>query len=87
MKNIFTRLNLVTQIYSERTKKLMQKAAVSSREVQCNQFYNNALAKLNTIFTASSSFNKENIDSITESAKLLSNENKNAQIYSCTLIY
>lgn len=87
MQNVFTRLNLVTKIYSEKTKKLVQKGTVSSRDTQCNQFYNNALSQLNSIFEASSIFNRENIDVISESAKLLSDENKHAQVYSCTLIY
>lgn len=89
MKNVFSRLNLVTKIYSERTKKLVQEAqkTASSRQVQCNQFYNNALNHLNNIFAASSSFNRGNVDAIVDSAKSLASENKNAQIYSCPLIY
>lgn len=86
MRNVFSRLNLVTKIYAERTKKLTQ-GAPSGRQFQCNQFYSNALSQLNSIFTASSDFNKENIDVIADSAKSLSSENKNAQVYSCTLIY
>ena len=87
MRNVFSRLNLVTKIYAERTKKLTQEAIVSGRQFQCNQFYSNALNQLNSISAASSNFNKENIDVIADSAKSLSSENKNAQIYSCTLIY
>lgn len=87
MQNVFARLNLVTKIYSDKAKKLVQKSVVSSRDIQCNQFYNNALGQLNNIFTASSNFNSENIGTLSEAAKLLANENKNAQIYSCTLIY
>ena len=86
MRNVFSRLNLVTKIYAERTKKLTQ-GATSGRQIQCNQFYSNALSQLNSIFAASSNFNKENIDVIADSAKSLSSENKNAQVYSCTLIY
>ncbi|MBS3114572.1 hypothetical protein J4448_05715 [Candidatus Woesearchaeota archaeon] len=86
MRNVFSRLNLVTKIYAERTKKLTQ-GATSGRQFQCNQFYSNALSQLNSIFAASSNFNKGNIDVIADSAKSLSSENKNAQIYSCTLIY
>ena len=87
MQNVFSRINLVTKIYAERTKILVQNSALSGRQVQCNQFYNNALAKLNSIFAASSSFNKENADAIVEHARSLTNENRNAQIYSCALIY
>ncbi|MBI2657827.1 hypothetical protein HYX08_03995 [Candidatus Woesearchaeota archaeon] len=85
MQNAFLKLNLVTKIYAERTKKLVQ-SGTSSRQVQCNQFYNSALTQLNRILAAPD-FNKENADIISESAKILAGENKNAQIYSCTLIY
>lgn len=86
MKNVFSRLNLATKIYAERTKKLIQKGT-DSRQIQCNQFYSSALAQLNSILAASYEFNRENADSIAEAAKLLAGENKNAQVYSCTLIY
>ena len=86
MRNAFSRLNLVTKIYDERTKKLME-GAVLANQFECSQFYSNALNQLNSIFAASSNFNKENIDVISDSARLLSGENRNAQIYSCTLIY
>ncbi len=86
MQNVFSRLNLVTKIYIERTKNLMQKAE-SSRQLQCNQFYSNALTQLNNIHEASSNFNMENVNTITDASKSLASENKNAQIYSCTLIY
>lgn len=86
MQNVFSRLNLVTRIYTERTKKLME-GAVTGSQIQCNQFYSNALTQLNSILAASSGFSMENINVIAESAKSLSGENKNAQIYSCTLIY
>ena len=87
MQNVFSRFNLVTRIYIERTKNLVQNTATSSRQVQCNRFYNSALTHLNNIFTASSNFNKENVDVIADAAKSLANENKNAQVNSCTLIY
>lgn len=87
MQNAFSRLNLVTKIYIERTKKLIEKVAVSSRQVQCYEFYNIALGHLNRIFAASSTFTKENAEDIADAAKSLDSENKNAQLYSCTLIY
>ena len=86
MQHVFSRLNLVTIIYIDKAKKLVQKAS-SSRQAQCNQFYSNALAHLDSIFSASSGFSQESINAIVDSAKSLSGENKNAQIYSCTLIY
>jgi len=86
MQNVFSRLNLVTRIYAERTKKLME-SAVTSSQIICSQFYSNALTQLNSILAASSDFNRDNINAITASANSLASENKNAQIYSCTLIY
>ncbi len=86
MQNVFSKLNLVAKIYIERTKNLVQKS-ISSRQVQCNQFYNNALTHLNNIHSASSNFNMENVNAIADAANSLANENKNSQIYSCTLIY
>lgn len=86
MQSAFYRLNIVTKIYAERAKKLLQ-AGLSKREVECNQFYNNAITQLNQISSASSSFNEENVNTIMESSKSLANENKNAQLYSCALIY
>ena len=86
MQNAFTRLNFVSKIYIERTNKLVRETS-SSRQAQCNQFYKTALTHLSSINSASSEFNSEKIDLISESAKSLAVENKNAQIYSCTLIY
>lgn len=87
MQNVFSRLNLVTKIYIDKTKKLVQKESTSGRQFQCNQFYNNGLAQLSSIFSASSIFNHQNVNAIFDSAKSLAGENKNAQIFSCTLIY
>lgn len=87
MRNVFSRLNLVTKVYFERTKKLLQNTITQGREAQCSQFYNNALIQLSGILAASSSFNSGNADIISEASKSLANENKNAQIYSCTLVY
>ena len=86
MQNVFSRLNLVTKIYVERTKRLME-GAVTGSQIRCNQFYSNALTQLNSILAASSGFSRENINVIAASANSLAGENKNAQIYSCTLIY
>ena len=87
MRNVFSRLNMVTKIYDERTKNLLQKSAASSRQVQCSQFYGSALTQLSIISTASSDFGSKSINDIAEASKLLADENKNSQIYSCTLIY
>lgn len=87
MQNSFTRLNFVTQVYIDRTTELMQNVAKSNKEMQCNQFYQNALNHLNKILKASSSFNQANANEITVSAKGLADENLNAQTHSCALIY
>lgn len=87
MQNTFARLHFITKIYAEKTKKLMQISSVSTRQIQCSEFYNRALAQLNRIYAASSGIGIESVNEIADSAKLLSNENKNAQVYSCTLIY
>jgi len=83
MQNAFFRLNLITRIYDERTKKLMQ----TTSSLQCKQFYSSALNHLNKIYEASSGFNKEDIGKISDAANLLAGENKNAQVYSCPLVY
>lgn len=86
MQNVFFRLNIVTKIYAERTKKLVQEGA-SKMQLQCNQFYNNALNNLNNIYEASSEFSNENVGITANAAVALSSENQNAQVYSCPLIY
>ncbi len=86
MQNAFSRLSLVTKIYAERAKKLVQEGA-SKMQLQCNQFYNSALNSLNNIYGASSEFSNENVDVIANAAKALSQENQNARVYSCPLIY
>ena len=86
MQNVFSRLNIVTKIYSDRTKKLVQEGA-SKAQLQCNQFYSNALSQLNAIYGASQEFSRESVDTIANAAKSLAGENQNAQVYSCPLIY
>ena len=85
MQNAFHRLNLVTKIYIDRTKKMLSSNLAD--KPRCKDFYNNALTQLNKIYVASSKFNELNVNTIANAAKSLVNENKNAQIYSCTLIY
>lgn len=87
MQNAFSRLNLVTKIYIDRAKKLVQKELISGRQLQCNQLYSNGLSQLSSIFSASLIFNQQNANAISDASKSLSSENKNAQIFSCTLIY
>lgn len=84
MQAVFSRLNLVTKIYIDGVRKVMQKTGPRQN---CNQFYNNALTQLNKILTASVNFDKANVDTILEASNSLANENKNMQVYSCTLVY
>jgi hypothetical protein len=87
MKNAFSRLSLVTKVYIGRTANLGKESSSSAKQLRCSQIYNSAAAHLNGIFSASSRFTMENVDSISSSAKLLAKENKEAQLHSCTLIY
>ncbi len=87
MENTFLRLNLVTQIYLGRTNELIQIGQSADYGQDCNFIYTDALIHLNSISAASSRFNKENIDELAASAKLLAENNKRAQLYSCPLIY
>ena len=82
MQNAFSRLNMVTKIYMGKTRELAQRAAA-----QCSQFYANALSHLNSIFAASSGFNRGNVDTLADSAKSLDSDNTNARLYSCPFIY
>ena len=87
MQNAFSRLNLVTRVYIDRTNQLIIANAISERDIQCNQIYNNALVQLDIINDLSSNFNAHNIDILLDASNLLAIENKNAQINSCTLMY
>ncbi|MBI2557971.1 hypothetical protein HYW20_01505 [Candidatus Woesearchaeota archaeon] len=85
MQNAFSRLNLVTKIYKGRTE-VLRDSDLTERP-RCIDTYNGALTQLNKIYAASSNFNNINVETISEAAKELSNQNKNAQKYSCTMIY
>ena len=82
MLNVFSRLKLVTDVYSERTKKLK-----SATEAECEQAYDNALVQLSSIGAASLKFDQQSVDNIANAAKLLSDENKELQKNSCPLVY
>ena len=86
MRNVFFKLRLVSKIYDERTKILLQQS-IAAGQSECTGIYNNALTQLNRIFAASSNFNERNVNEIAGAAMALSEENKNAQIYSCTMLY
>lgn len=83
MQNTFGRLKLVTDVYYERTKKLRD----TVQRQECRQIYNNALNQINSIKSLSSSFRPENVNNMVSTSKLLSVQNKEAQKFSCPLIY
>lgn len=83
MRNTFARLKLVTDVYYERTKKLRD----TIQRQECKQIYNNALNQINNIKILSSDFKPENVNNLVSTAKLLSVQNKEAQKFSCPLIY
>ncbi len=83
MQNTFGRVKLVTDVYYERTKKLRD----TIQRQECKQIYNNALNQINNIKTLSLNFKPENINNLVSTAKLLSVQNKEAQKFSCPLIY
>ncbi len=85
MHNAFSRLNLVTKIYKDRTEAL-RNSDLTERP-RCLEAYNTASTQLDKISAASSNFDNINVEKISNAAKELSNENKNAQKYSCTMIY
>jgi len=85
MENIFFRLNLVTKVYIDKTKKLAQDAA-SKKQFQCSQIYSSSLNHLSSIGSASK-FTNENVAVVASAAKSLAEESQNAQVYSCPLIY
>lgn len=87
MQNVFSRLNLVTRIYIDRTAKLGKESSSSAKQLQCSKIYSNSKSHLEAIYSASSKFSQQNANSISDSAKLLASENREAQLYSCTLIY
>ena len=82
MKNVFSRLSLVTIVYQDRTSGLM-----TSGRPECQNIYQTAAAKLNSIKTSSADFTQSSIDIIAAAAKDLSQQNKEAQKFSCPLIY
>lgn len=85
MQNAFSRLNLVTKIYESRTGAL-RNSDLTERP-RCVESYNTASAQLDRISAASSEFNDPNVDTISDAAGKLAEANKNAQKYSCTMIY
>jgi len=90
MQNAFLRLALVTRIQTDRLEKL--KNIISSRN-NCAEIYSAALPLLKSISSFSSKLAESSkleisdINSLADASKKLSDINKEAQKYSCTLIY
>lgn len=85
MKNVFSKLNLVTRVYHGKISELINH--LSSSQLACSQFYSKALSEFNKISSATSSFSKENMNIIADSAGSLDNINNDAKKFSCPLIY
>lgn len=87
MDNIFEKINIVTQIYIERTNKIKQK--YNELSDRCSNLLNDPynLFYLNQIFGASLEFNPGNANTIVNSARNIQQQNKNAQLQSCATLY
>ena len=81
MDNLFEKINIVTQIYIEKVKKIKE---VGDR---CSGITAYSEDNLNQILISSSSFEESNSKSIIEAAKNLQGQNKRAQLQSCATIY
>jgi len=81
MKNAFEKLNVVSQVYERKANSLM----LVYKDQQCEQFYDPGPVK--AIKEASTIFSQSNINIIDASAKNLDGQNKQAQLFSCPLIY
>lgn len=84
MQNTFLRLNLVTNVYIDRTIKLKEEMASNSK---CIEIYDWASNNLNIILAESSDFSQSDIDRIRYAAENLAAANNEAQVFSCPLIY
>ena len=87
MKNAFSKHSLVTKIHIDRTEKL--KATINNPE--CLNIYTNSISQLNSISAASAglaaSMDFINIQELYEASKRLAIQNKDAQKFSCPLVY
>ena len=87
MENTFSRLKLVTKIYIDRTNDLRDTASAEN-QIECVSIYDNSLVHLGTISGNSGEFKQGNkVNEIAGAADLLSEQNKEAQKFSCALIY
>lgn len=89
MKNAFSRLKMVTNVYAERATKLKDSTSLST---ECRSIYANALTYLNIIQDSASRLiedikNFNDINKLNMASNELSKQNKEAQKFSCPLIY
>ena len=84
MQNVFSRLNIVTKVYLERTENLKE---LTKANPQCVGIYEKALTILNTMLAESSDFNHADTKKMKDAAESLAAANNEAQVYSCPLIY
>ena len=88
MIEAYLRLDLISQIYMNKTKTLMQNYYPSGTD--CYNYYDNALSHLQGITISANNAHMHNVDqtaAIKASAGFLASENRALQIYSCPLIY
>ncbi|MBI2647290.1 hypothetical protein HYW99_02330 [Candidatus Woesearchaeota archaeon] len=89
MRAAFSRLNLITKIYDGRIRRLKDASSIECQQI----VYDEALPHLTTIgqfsysLAQSSSFDQTSIFTLSSASEALENNNKDAQINSCALIY
>lgn len=83
MKNAFKKLNIVTKIYQKKTEDL--KNYYIGQGDSCANYHR--LTNINIILGASGEFSYANTENINSASKALEQQNKQAQLYSCALIY
>lgn len=89
MKNVFAKHSIVSDVYSGRRTALRQ----ASINGECNTVYDGVISYLNTISSISNtlagtpSLSQSNINIITGASESLSIQNKEAQKFSCPMIY
>ena len=86
MEDAFKKLNIVSQIYEKKTQNIAAYYS-SQSDTTCAASHDDALAIIQDIITKSQVFTEANINDIDSYAIGLENKNKDAQLYSCALIY
>jgi|TARA_Y100000031_G_C8231409_1_gene391073 hypothetical protein len=87
MKDIFEKINIVTDIYKEKTERIKQ--IYSQENDRCSAFEQTiySLDHLNKISLASEEFKSTNIGTMSQAATDLRSQNRQAQLQSCATIY